>query len=287
MENLVTSMEFLEIQKFIEEKCGIALGDQKTYLLESKLIKLMEESTYSGIKELYLKICIAKDPVIIRNVIDSITTNETFWFRDKSPWYMMENIFLPVYIEELRNKARHKVRIWSAACSYGQEPYSIAMSIDNYLKRNGIQDVKSSDFEIIATDISYSALSIAESGKYDNISISRGLDEHYKFTYFEKDGRGWKLNDEIKRMIRFQQFNLIKDPYSFGQFDIIFCRNVLIYFSETYKKEVFKKISRSLKNNGILFVGSSELLDDYNKDFSREQYENGIYFKKRSEEYVL
>lgn len=281
MDYMTASKGFLMIQQFIEETCGIELGEEKSYLLESKLVRLLEESSLESFEELYHRICMTKDPEIVSNVIDAITINETFWFRDKSPWHTMEDMLLPVYIKELRNMGRQKVRIWSAACSYGQEPYSIAMCIDNYLKRNGIEDVSISDFEIIATDISRSVLHTAKLGKYDNIAISRGLDESYKLKYFDNEGRAWKLSDEIRKMVHFQQFNLTKDPFSFGQFDIIFCRNVLIYFSERFKKEVYTKITQSIKNNGILFIGSSELLENYNQDFSREQYINGIYFRKK------
>ena len=133
MENRIVSKEFLMIQKFIEDKCGIALGEEKAYLLESKLSKMLAESSFLSFDELYRKICYLNDPEIVDSVIDAITINETFWFRDKTPWYILEDLLLPGFIQELRDGKREKIRVWSAACSYGQEPYSVAMCINNYL----------------------------------------------------------------------------------------------------------------------------------------------------------
>jgi len=273
------SKEFLMIQKFIEDICGIALREEKAFLLESKLSKILAESTFSSFDELYREICCWNDPKILESFIDIVTINETFWFRDKTPWNIMEDLLLPIYIQEIRDGKREKIRIWSAACSYGQEPYSIAMCIDNYLEENSIFDVKMNHFEILATDISKTVLQIAEVGAYDNISILRGLDEHYKLKYFTNQGRVWKLEEKIKKSVRFEQFNLIKDFSCLGKFDMIFFRNVMIYFSEQLKKEMLNKIMNLLNPRGALFIGSSELLIDHGSTFSLEKYTNGSYFK--------
>jgi len=127
------SKEFIMIQKFIEGKCGISLGEEKAYLLESKLARLLAESGKSSFEELYLKICSTNDTDLIDSVIDAVTINETFWFRDKTPWYIIEELLLPALIAEFRKGERDRIRIWSAACSYGQEPYSVAMCIDSCL----------------------------------------------------------------------------------------------------------------------------------------------------------
>lgn len=269
------------IQKFIEEKCGIILGEDKAYLLESKLAGFLMESEASSFEELYLKICTTNDSALIDSVIDAVTINETFWFRDKTPWYIIEDMLLPQLIAQLRNGERDKVRIWSAACSYGQEPYSIAMCIDNCLNSTSSVDVNPEAFEILATDISSDVISMAETGSFDNISISRGLEEEYKSRYFTSHGRVWRLNEEIKSRVRFQQLNLIASSFPYGQFDIIFCRNVLIYFSEKYKKQVMKNITAALKPGGVLFMGSSELFEDFSCFYTMEQYRNGIYYKKK------
>ena len=275
------SKEFIMIQEFIEGKCGIKLGEEKAYLLESKLTSLLVESGASNFEDLYLKICTTSDSALIESVIEAVTINETFWFRDKTPWYVIEEILLPVLIAKLRNGEGDRVRIWSAACSYGQEPYSVAMCIDNYLKRMGAIDVSPVAFEILATDISSDVLHMAQSGNFDNISISRGLEEEYKSKYFRNEGRIWRLDEEIKKRVCFKQFNLIKSNFTYGLYDIIFCRNVLIYFSERYKKEVMDGITASLKPGGVLFIGSSELFEDYGRCYTMEQYRNGIYYRKK------
>jgi chemotaxis protein methyltransferase CheR len=180
---------------------------------------------------------------------------------------------------ELREGKRDKVRIWSAACSYGQEPYSIAMCIDHYLQCHDIHDLSLSHFEIFATDISRTVLQTAQIGRYDNISIQRGLDDTYRLKYFKNEGRIWSLNDEIRNGVRFQQFNLINEFFPCCKFDIIFFRNVLIYFSDKLKKEMMSKIKASLSPGGILFIGSSELFMDHDLNFSMAQHKNGIYFR--------
>jgi chemotaxis protein methyltransferase CheR len=279
--NVTTSKEFMMMQRFIEDRCGIFLGEEKTYLLESKLTKILAESTFVSFEELYAQICCWNDTELIDNIIDSITVNETFWFRDKTPWLIIEDILLPMYIMECREGKRDKIRIWSAACSYGQEPYSIAMCIDHYLECHGILDLNLSHFEILATDISRTVLQMAQAGRYDNISVLRGLDDTYKLKYFKNEGRIWVLNDKIRNAVRFQQFNLIKEFFPYYGSDIIFFRNVLIYFSDKLKKEMMGKIKASLRPGGALFIGSSELFTDHNLNFSKEQHNNGVYFRSK------
>jgi chemotaxis protein methyltransferase CheR len=269
------------IQKLIEDKCGIVLGQEKAFLLESKLSKMLAESAYSSFDDLYRKICYWNDSEIINIVIEAVTIKETFWFRDKTPWQILEEMLLPTYIEELRDGKRDKVRIWSAACSYGQEPYSVAMCIDNYLEREGVTDIKLSNFEILATDISQIALQTAQAGTFDNISMQRGLEDHFKYKYFQNEGRVWKINDRIKEAIQFKQFNLINEFFCFENYDLIFFRNVLMYFSERLKQEMLNKINKSLDHQGILFIGSSEILNDYDLCFSMEHHKTGVYFKAK------
>lgn len=281
MGNGRASKEFIMMQRFIEDKCGIYLGEEKAYLLESRLSKMLAESVFASFEELYAQICTWNDPVRIDDFIDSITVNETFWFRDKTPWLIMEELLLPAYIMELREGKREKVRIWSAASSYGQEPYSIAMCIDHYLMSHCIRDLNLDRFEIHATDISHTVIQMAKTGKYDNISIQRGLEDNYRSAYFKNEGRVWTLNEKIRNAVKFQQFNLINEFASFPKFDTIFFRNVLIYFSDKLKEEMMAKIRASLCPGGALFIGSSELFTDYDANYIMAQYKNGTYFKAK------
>ena len=279
MSSEMSSKEFLLMQKFIQDQCGISLGQEKAYLIESRLTKLLIDSGLSSFEELYVKICSKSDPSITEKVIDAITTNETLWFRDKIPWYILEDVLLPVYIKEIQEGKRSRVRIWSAASSTGQEPYSTAMCIDNYLQRNGISDVKLSNFEIIATDISHTVLQIARLAKFDSISIMRGLDDSYKNKYFKNEGRIWSLDEKIKNAVHFQQFNLQNSFLLLGKFDVIFARYVIIYFSDELKREIMNKIAQALNPQGVFIIGSSELFNDYKDHYTMANHKSGVYYR--------
>lgn len=267
------------MRKYIEDKCGIIISLEKSYLIESRLSKLLVEYNCNTFEEFYKLIYTSNDNIITEKVIDAITTNETQWFRDKKPWDILENILMPRYISMLRENKRNKIRIWSAGCSTGQEPYTIAMIIHNYLEKNKIIDIKTSQFEIIATDISGAILNLAKSARYDAITIMRGLPEFYKQKYFEVDGRIYTIKEDIKNMIKFYKFNLQENFVSFGKFDLIFCRYVTIYFSETLKNDLLKRIASALEKMGNLFLGSSEIYFDYNVCYEKLENIGAIYYE--------
>lgn len=282
MVNIVSLKEFDAIRQLIEEKSGIVLNEQNAHLLESRMDSILSTFMMSSVEELHYRLCVAKDHGLATHIIEAIATNETFWFRDKALWIMMEELFIPRFISQLQTGERKSIKIWSAACSYGQEPYSIAMSIVGYLQRHGLKDITIDDFEILATDISHSALNTAKCAQYDAISISRGLEDKYRHMHFRKEGNNWHLNDTIKERIDFKHFNLIDGPYGTDIFDMILCRNVLIYFSESNKKMIYEKLAQALTREGVLVIGSSELLGDEEHRFSREQYLDGIFYKKNN-----
>ncbi len=282
MQSYVGTREFSEIQLMVEKKGGMALGPEKAYLLDEKLGKLLEELSLQSFPELYGMLCAGQGSVLLNRLVESMTINETFWFRDKAPWTMLEEVLLPRWIEEMENGKRHRVRIWSAACSFGQEPYSIAMCLDRNLKRMKA-DSRQSGFEIIATDISRTVIQLAEKGEYDGIAMTRGLNDDYRDLYFEKSGNNvWRIREAIKRMVRFEPFNLIGNPYGFEACDVIFCRNVMIYFSDIRKREVCRSLAGSLKEGGTLFIGSAELLEDCEHIFSRNLHKGGVFFRKQA-----
>lgn len=282
MNPVLSSKEFLLMQKIIEEQCGIALGEDKAYLVESRLSKLLKESSLTSFEELYHKINSGSDAGIVEKLIDAITTNETFWFRDKTPWSAMERILLPDYVQKLREGKKSRIRIWSAACSSGQEPYSVAMCIENYLYQRGISDIHLSNFEILATDISHTALQAAKACVYDNTSIDRGLDTLYKERYFTNHGKGWILDEKIRNAVCFQHFNLQNSFLFLGRFDVIFCRNVIIYFSDEFKKQLTGKLASSMEPQGVLFIGSSELFPDLAENFDVENFGRGVFYRLKS-----
>jgi chemotaxis protein methyltransferase CheR len=276
----ITSRQFDLMRSYIEEECGIALGKEKAYLITNRLSGLLTEYNIPDYEGLYYTLKNKKDPHLKERVIDSITTNETLWFRDKTPFRTLEEVLLPKYIEEVRAGGRNRIRIWSAGCSTGQEPYSIAMLIDRYLAREGIRDVSPGNFEILATDISRRVLKIAEAGKYDDLSIARGLDLEYRSRYFTREGRDWVLDKGIRDRVEFKQFNLQNNFVALGKFDVIFCRYVTIYFSPDLKREIFRKIATALNRPwGVLFLGSSEVFTGYGDYFTRMLHNGGVYYK--------
>lgn len=185
---------------------------------------------------------------------------------------------LPEMIDQLKKGSKRKIRIWSAGCSTGQEPYSTAMFIDQYLAKNGITGITAEDFEIIATDISGRVLQTAKSGIYDDIAVSRGLSEDMRSRYFVYKGREWHLNDTIKSRVKFRAFNLQNSFNVLGRFDFIFCRYVTIYFSKEFKKDVLKRYAEILNPKGVLFLGSSEVFSDFQENFDMRNSANGVFY---------
>ncbi len=274
----ITKDEFALFRNFIESECGIALQEDKTYLIEARLTSLALESGCNSFGEFYLK---AKSGIngLKDKIINAMTTNETLWFRDESPYKIMEECLLPALVDDLIQGKRQEIRIWSAACSSGQEPYSLSMTIAEYLRQKRYPESLGERIQILATDISTSILQLAKMGRYDAIAISRGLPEHLKDQYFEAQGRVYVIKDEVKRRVTFQPFNL-KDPFSsLGSFDIVLLRNVAIYFSHDFKMDLFQKVANVLNPNGYLFLGASESLTGYTTDFLSQEHGRGLYYQ--------
>jgi len=268
------------MKKYIEGQWGIKIEPEKAYLIETRLSGILEKLGYSSFQQLYDALTIRKDQEIEENVVDAITTHETMWFRDKTPWMVLWDVLLPEYIKQIREGQRNKVRIWSAGCSTGQEPYSIAMLIRRYLEQKGIKDISPTCFEILATDISKKALKIAQSGIYDNIAISRGLDEYYKRRYFSNGDKTWIISEDIRNSVVFRRLNLKNTFLGLGKFDIIFCRYVIIYFSQDLKAQVLDRLTRALNRpGGVLFLGNSEVYTEHKEYYTRMEHQGGVYYR--------
>lgn len=269
--------EFSLLQKFINDHCGILIPTDKAYLIESRLARLVMETGARSFYGLY-RIMENNNFKIRQRVIDAITTNETHWFRDRTPWLVLEEVLLPSYIDQFRKGSRKEVSIWSAACSSGQEPYSIAMCIQRYLNKMNINDVSPGDFKITATDISESVLDTARLGRYDGISVIRGLGPEYLERFFNKKGISWIIKESIKNSVKFKQLNLADKSSAPGQFDVVFCRYVMIYFSDEAKRTLMEKVSSSLSPGGVMFLGNSEILSSDEGSFKKLIYNDGTYY---------
>jgi len=273
----ISTAEFRLIRDYIQEHCGICLGEEKAYLIETRLAGLLVKHGCPDFGSFYRLAKSNPSPQLREEVIDAMTTNETLWFRDDHPFRILEEKLLPPLAEEVLKGNRFRIRIWSAACSTGQEPYSIAMTIQEYCRRNpGLQP---HHFEIIASDISPSALFLAKAGRYDENAIRRGLPDDMKRKYFHQDGPVWKVNDELKSMIAFRKFNLQDSMEPLGRMDIVFCRYVTIYFADDFKRRIFLGLARLLSPGGHLLVSAVESLRGIAEEFTPLTHGGGMYYR--------
>jgi len=243
--------DFAFFQKFLRDKSGMALGDDKLYLLESRLSPVMRKWMFGNLEEMARALRLTPDKKLVSEVINAMVTNETLFFRDDRPFKHFRTNMLPSLLEA--RKQKKSIRVWSAACSTGQEPYSIAMTALETIPRAEVWNV-----EILGTDISEHALNQAMKGEYTQFEIQRGLPMQMAMKYFQQQGQGWRVNDKIRSMIRYEAFNLLDRMEKFGSFDVIFCRNVLIYFDEATKKHVLDNLISRLAPDGYLFLGGAE-----------------------------
>ncbi len=260
---------------FLKTACGISLAPNKQYLVSTRLKRILDEHQVPTLKALVSEMETKANSGLRDRVIDAMTTNETYWFRDGYPFEYLQDELLPEWVDE----GRKTIRIWSAACSSGQEPYSLAIACNNFLKQNPTRPIK---VEIFATDLSQSMLDTAAEGVYDKFSMSRGMPEATLKTYFQEKepGRLWQLNDSVRKLVKFRSVNLL-DSYSLlGQFDIIYCRNVLIYFSRETKLDIMTRLHEALNPNGILCLGSSEGISGLNDRYQMLQCQPGIMYRK-------
>ena len=273
----VSQSEFNTFRQFLENKSGIVLGDNKQYLVTSRLKKLQDEHGIKSLTELMARIQAQPRGALQEQVIDAMTTNETLWFRDTYPFEVMKNKVLP---ELLQKQPNQRLRIWSAACSSGQEPYSLSMTIDEYERAN-LGQVKFAA-QIVATDLSPSMLQACKTGEYDSLAIARGLSSDRLQRYFDKTlTNRWVVKPTIRNRVEFRALNLLDSYAVMGKFDVVFCRNVLIYFSAAAKIDILTRIHATLKPGGYLFLGASEALNTLPELYSMVQCSPGIIYQAK------
>lgn len=271
------NLDFEQFRVFLEKACGILLGENKQYLVSSRLNKLMEQQGIKSLGELVQRIQGQPRSGLKEMVVDAMTTNETLWFRDTYPFEVLKNKVLP---EAIKASPGQRLRIWSAACSSGQEPYSISMSIDEF-ERTNMGQLKAGA-QIVATDLSGTMLTNCKTGEYDSLALGRGLSQERLQRYFDPKRAGrWAIKAPIKNRVEFRSFNLLDSYASLGKFDMVFCRNVLIYFSAEVKKDILLRIHGTLKRGGYLFLGASEALNGLPDHFQMVQCSPGIIYQAK------
>ncbi len=272
-----TADEFRVFSAYILNLTGIALDISKTYLLEHRLAGLLQELGCQTFSELYYKAQADASKGIARKVIDCITTGETLFFRDAAPFEMLQHKVIPDLIDR-RTKSMKllpiPLRIWSAACSTGQEVYTIAMVLKEMLS-----DISKYSIRLIGTDISDAAITRASYGLYSQFEVERGLPSEKLRRFFTPVQGGWKIRDEIRSMAGFQKINLMENIAPLGKFDIIFCRNVAIYFKEEDKAKLFRKLSLMLEPDGYLIIGSTESLSGIAPQFESFRHVRSVYYQ--------
>jgi len=263
---------------FLQDSCGILLGDNKAYLVNSRLKPVLAKYKIADLGKLLSIIKQSKQHELREQVIDAMTTNETLWFRDTHPY---EILIKKLFTELSSTKSASPIKIWSAACSTGQEPYSIAISAKEFQDKN---DKKfTSRVKITATDISPSVLSNARAGVYQMLALGRGMsDARLNKCFTEVDEGSWEIKPDYKKMIDYKSLNLMDAFHQVGSnFDIIFCRNVLIYFSPELKKQILTKMHKCLKKGGVLMLGASESLSGLSDYYEMEQCHPGIIYRAK------
>ncbi|MGR5093781.1 protein-glutamate O-methyltransferase [Vibrio maritimus] len=271
----ISDQEYRDFSRFLESQCGIVLGDSKQYLVRSRLSPLVSKFGLGSLSQLLKDVVTGRNRELRIAAVDAMTTNETLWFRDGYPFTVLADKLLP---EMAANK--RPIKIWSAASSSGQEPYSMAMTVlETQTKKPGMLP----NVSITATDISSTMLDMCRVGEYDNLALGRGLSPERRRIFFEDSGNGkMKVKDNVKRLVNFRPQNLMDSYALLGKFDIIFCRNVLIYFSPDMKAKVLNQMARSLNPGGYLLLGASESLTGLTDQFEMVRCNPGIIYKLKS-----
>jgi chemotaxis protein methyltransferase CheR len=270
MSNIVTAGSFAILANLLKSRSGLIIGLDKTYLLETRLAALMRREKLADLNVLAERLGKPGGEPMSREVVEAMTTNESFFFRDDKPFQHFRAQALPRMLAA--RPAGTTLRCWSAACSTGQEAYSLAMILSECKSTIGGRTI-----EIVGTDISRETLTRAREGQYTQFEVQRGLPVQYLMKYFKKDDSHWRISPEIRQMAQFREFNLLGDLRPLGRFDIVFCRNVLIYFDQPTKAKVLDAIATVMPPDGMLYLGGAETVLGITTRFAPLPGERGVY----------
>ena len=262
--------DFRFLSELLHQRSGLALTEDKGYLLESRLTPIARKLGLDSLDDLVAQLRSTRDEVLISSVTDAMTTNESFFFRDEKPFNAFRADLLPSLLSA--RAANKKIRIWCAAASTGQEPYSLAMILkEESAKLSGW------NVEIVATDICDHVLEKAKAGIYSQFEVQRGLPIKMLATYFKKASEMWQIDPAIRAMVSYKKFNLLNSLSPLGQFDLIFCRNVLIYFDQPTKAQVLDNMGKQLASDGSLILGAAETVLGITETFRPVSGQRGFY----------
>ncbi|MGL4441384.1 MAG: CheR family methyltransferase [Bosea sp. (in: a-proteobacteria)] len=265
----MTEQEFAFLRELLLKRSGLSLSIDKRYLVESRLGSVCRQTGLKSISQI-IQAARVGDEAMTVTIVEAMTTNETLFFRDNTPFKHLRELILPTLLKS--RSAERTLRIWCAAASSGQEPYSIAMILDDMAAQ-----LAGWRIEIIATDISNEIIEKARLGVYSQFEVQRGLPVQMLLKHFTQDGDRWCLNERIRRMVTYRQHNLVGQTPAPGTFDVILCRNILIYFDTATKSQVFNLLARSIRNDGYLILGAAETIMGLTDAFSPDRENRGIY----------
>jgi len=266
----MTPKDFGFLRKLLKERSGLVLAPDKQYLAESRLLPLARRAGINTLTELVARLKTPQAAALASEVVDAMTTNETFFFRDKIPFEHFRDTIMPALIA---SRARKKtIRIWCAAAATGQEPYSLAMT----LKGMGAQ-LAGYKVQILATDLNAEVLERAREGIYSQFEVQRGLPIQQLVKFFTQVGERWQIAQELRAMVQFRPLNLLADFKPLGSFDVVFCRNVLIYFDQPTKTQVLERVARQMPDDGFLVLGAAETVVGLTETFKPVAEKRGLY----------
>jgi len=273
--------DFDYIRQYIKTNCGISLKDDKKYLIHQRLEPLLKSYQINSFSELTVQLMRNNATTLREDIILAMTTNETSFFRDRHPFDTFEKFVLERFREIFRKQKDKRFRIWSAGSSTGQEPYTIAMLIYEFVERNKFEGFSLDNFVIAASDISTRALNKAKSATYYDAETNRGLSLERKNKYFQKVDKLWQLKSHIRNMVTFYQLNFIESLSRMGSFDMIFCRNVLIYFDQSTKKKIIQQFHRMLVDSGLMILGAMENAHNESDIFTPIRVGSTLLYEKK------
>lgn len=266
----MTPLDYDYVRKLLKERSGLVLSADKQYLVESRLLPVARKAGFAALSEMIARLKNPGAEALIVEVVEAMMTNESLFMRDKTPFQHFRDIVLPTLMTA--RAAQKRIRIWCAAASTGQEPYSIAMSI-----KESVKNLAGWRIDILATDISIEVLEKAKAGIYSQFEVQRGLPIGLLIKYFTQVGECWQISPEIRAMVTFRPFNLLHDFTPLGSFDLVFCRNVLIYFDQESKISVMERIARVTERDGYLVLGAAETVIGLTDSFKPLDDHRGLY----------
>lgn len=261
---------FAFLARFLKERSGLAIGEEKRYLVESRLGPVARKAGLDTLDALVAQLTRAADLGLAQAVVEAMTTNETYFFRDTGPFAQFTDVMLPQLLAA--RSAGRRLRIWCAACSTGQEPFSLAMLLEDRAA-----ELAGWRIEIVATDLSAEVVERARTGLFSQFEVQRGLPIKSLVKHFAQEGDRWRVSQAIRSRVAFRTLNLLRDFTSLGRFDVVFCRNVLIYFDEAVKTDVLSRISRQTASDGFLALGAAETVVGLNVPFRPHQAQRGLF----------